>query len=197
MRAQKNLRTERRAARTIALAFCAALFFGCAADRAKPVVIWTDRAELARYVELFNARQQAERAVVVYKSPLANALPPAKDEDAPDIIIGSWLKDSRLRRHFLPLENLFGGNRLNPDTIYPHLLAYGAAGAHQYLLPVSFNVPLVMFSAKHAERIPDAYMLTPEAIRDVAAAFNAQNSRGIYTNMGFAPSWNPDFLYVL
>lgn len=197
MRARKALRTKGRAARAITLALCATLFFGCAADRAKPVVIWTDRAELVRYVELFNARQQTERAIVVYKSPLANALPPAKDEDAPDIIIGSWLKDSRLRRHFLPLENLFDGNRLNPDTIYPHLLAYGAAGAHQYLLPVSFNVPLVMFSAKHAERIPDAYMLTPEAIREVAAAFNVQNSRGIYTNMGFAPSWNPDFLYVL
>ena len=186
-----------RAARAIALALCAALCFGCAQERNKPVVIWTDRPELALCAELFNARQTDGRAVVVYKPSLAGALPPAKDEDAPDLIIGSWLKETRLKKHFLPLEGLFGRKSLNPATIYPHLLAYGAVGARQYLLPVSFNMPLVMFSMRNAHRIPDDYILAPDVLRDTAAAFNVQNDKGIYTNMGFAPSWNADFLYVV
>ena len=182
---------------TIVLSLTAALTVSCAAERAKPVIIWTDRPELASYVELFNAQQDSAQAVVVYKSPLVSALPPAKDEKTPDIIIGSWLKDSRLKKNFVPLENVFDQKHLNPSTIYPSLLKYGAVGVHQYLLPVSFNVPLVIFSAKNTDSIPDAYMLTTDVIRDTAASFNAKNDHDIYTTMGFAPSWNPDFLYVV
>lgn len=185
--------------RTVRAFFVAAAmlaFAGCADRRAKPVIIWTDRAEIASYVELFNAQQPKTRAVVVYKSSLVSALPPARDEKNPDIIIGSWLKDSRLKKNFVPLENLFDQKNLNPTTIYPSLLAYGSVGTHQYLLPVSFNLPLVIFSAKNTDIIPDAYMLTTDVIRDTAAAYNAKNDHDIYTNMGFAPSWNPDFLYV-
>ena len=176
---------------TIVLSLTAALTVSCAAERAKPVIIWTDRPELASYVELFNAQQDSAQAVVVYKSPLVSALPPAKDEKTPDIIIGSWLKDSRLKKNFVPLENVFDQKHLNPSTIYPSLLKYGAVGVHQYLLPVSFNVPLVIFSAKNTDSIPDAYMLTTDVIRDTAASFNAKNDHDIYPTMGFAPSaWN-------
>ena len=169
---------------------------GCMPVQNKPVIIWTDRAEVASYVELFNAQQTKAQAVIVYKSPLINALPAAKDEENPDIVIGSWLKDSRLKKNFLPLESLLTLKDINPETIYPTLLSYGEKGTHQYLLPVSFNLPLVIFSGKNAERMPDAYMLSTDQIRDTAVQFNAQNDHNIYTNMGFGPSWNADFLYI-
>ena len=169
---------------------------GCKPPRSKPVIIWTDRPELASYTELFNSHQKDTQAVVVYKSSLINALPPAKDEEHPDVVIGSWLMNSKLKKNFLPLEALFSLTDINPSTIYPTLLAYGKKGIHQYLLPVSFNLPLVIFSGKNAELIPDAYMLDTDQIRDTAAAFNRKNNHDIYTRMGFAPSWESDFLYV-
>ncbi len=182
----------------VSLAFLALFTLaGCIPVRNEPVIIWTDRAEMASYVELFNSQQQKTQAVVVYKSPLVSALPPAKDEEHPDVIIGSWLMNSRLKKNFLPLESLFSLSDINPRTIYPSLLAYGKKGIHQYLLPVSFNLPLLIFSSKNASLMPDAYMLAPDQIRDTAALFNAKNSHDIYTNMGFAPSWDSDFLYVV
>lgn len=195
MRARKPLQNKAVAAVScIFLVLCT--LTGCNVRREKPIIIWTDRAEIASYVELFNARQTKAQAVVVYKSPLVSALPPAKDEANPDIVIGSWLKDSRLKKNFLPLESLLTPKDINPNTVYPTLLSYGKKGIHHYLLPVGFNLPLVIFSGKNAEQIPDAYMLTTDEIRDTAAAFNTKNEHGIYTNMGFAPSWNADFLYI-
>ena len=172
-------------------------FTGCVPIRSKPVIIWTDRAEMASYAELFNSQQKKTQAVVVYKSPLISALPPAKDEEHPDVVIGSWLMNSRLKKNFLPLESLFSLTDINPNTIYPTLLAYGKKGIHQYLLPVSFNLPLLIFSSKNVDLLPDAYMLNTDQIRDTAALFNAKNNHDIYTNMGFAPSWDSDFLYVV
>ncbi|HZK20555.1 MAG TPA: hypothetical protein VFC68_07510, partial [Treponemataceae bacterium] len=65
----------------------------------------------------------------------------------------------------------------------------------QYLLPVSFNLPAVVFSAKNEQSIPDTYMLSLEQIRDTAALFNTVKNDDIYTKMGFAPRWIPEFLY--
>ena len=173
------------------------LLASCARSYDRPVVIWTDRAEIVSYVELFNASQDRVKAVVVYKERLANALPPAKDEVRPDVIVGSWLKNAQLKKNATPLNSLLGGNGIEVRTIYQPLLAYGAVGAKQYLLPVSFNLPVVIFSVRNAELVPNSYMLSVDEIRDAASQFNEENERGIYTHMGFAPSWEPEFLYTV
>ncbi|MCR5725248.1 MAG: hypothetical protein K6G80_09210 [Treponema sp.] len=162
-----------------------------------PAVIWTDRPEVASYVELFNASQDKAKAVVVYKERLANSLPPAKDEQRPDVIIGSWLKNGHIKKNFAPLNPLFVKGQLDPSTLYAPLLEYGKSAGRQYLLPLSFNLPVVIFSVRNASLIPDSYMLTPDEIRDTAAAFNVKNSHDIYTQMGFAPSWDSEFLYTV
>ena len=197
MRLQVQTDLQRKTLTAVSLILLALIAFtGCMPVRNKPVIIWTDRPEMASYVELFNSQQQGAQAVVVYKSPLVSSIPPAKDEENPDIVIGSWLMDSRLKKNFLPLESLFSLEDINPATIYPTLLAYGKKGIHQYLLPVSFNLPLLIFSSKNMDKLPDAYMLNTDEIRDTAAQFNTKNSHDIYTSMGFAPSWNTDFLYI-
>mgnify|MGYP002862168764 CR=1 FL=1 len=162
-----------------------------------PAVIWTDRPELASYVELFNVSQNKAKAVVVYKSRLANSLPPAKDEARPDVIIGSWLKNVHIKKNFAPLNPLFIKGQFDPDMVYQPLLDYGKSAGRQYLLPLSFNLPVVIFSVRNMQLLPDSYMLTPDEIRDTAAAFNVKNDHDIYTKMGFAPSWDSEFLYTV
>lgn len=198
MQKQKRCSTQHRRGTVCAaalLAFTATTLIGCGRQQT-PVVIWTDRAELASYTELFNADGKA-KAVVVYKDRLADSLPFAKDGERPDVIIGSWLKESLLRRNFRSLNALFSKTGISAGALYQPLLAYGTAGRRQYLLPVSFNLPVVIFSMRNAALIPDNYMLTPDEIRDTAARFNTQNDHGIYTQMGFAPSWENEFLYTV
>lgn len=171
-------------------------FFSCNANASQDTfIIWTDRQEFVSYTELFNSMQAKTKAVVVYKERLANSLPPAKDEEKPDLVIGSWLKNEKTRKNFRPTDNLLSPDSVDANSIYPSLLKYGQSSGKQYLLPVSFNLPLVIFSTKNESLIPNKYSLTLDNLRDLGAVFNTKNSNGFYTRMGFAPSWDEDFIY--
>ncbi len=166
-------------------------------SQTKPVVIWTDRAEVVSYLELFNLTNEKTKAVIAYKESLADAFPPTKDEAIPDIIIGSWLKNSRLEKNFKKINSLLGKNDINPAIFYPELLEYGKSGRSQYLLPVSFNLPALLFSAKYEAMIDNSSMITAEKVKELSAPFNKKNEKSAYIEMGFGPTWNIDFVYTL
>ncbi|MBQ0050687.1 MAG: hypothetical protein KBT11_01330 [Treponema sp.] len=168
-------------------------FVSCGASQT--VVIWTDRPEVVSYVEFFNVTQDKAKAVVVYKDNLATSLPPAKDEKRPDILIGSFLKNSRTKKNFAPLNGILGTDQVDSLGIYDSLMEYGTVGGKQYLLPVSFNMPVMIFSASKSPLVADSSLLDFFMLENIASVFNAKNSHEIYTNMGFAPSWNSQFLY--
>lgn len=158
-------------------------------------IIWTDRKEFVSYCELFNSQQNKIKAVVIYKQRLANSLPPARDEEKPDLVVGSWLKNDRTRKNFKTIDNILSADSVNTTTMYPYLIEYGKAAGKQYLLPVSFNLPLVIFSTKNESMISDKYALTFDQIRDIAGEFNKTGKNDVYTKMGFAPSWEKEFVY--
>lgn len=160
------------------------------------LVIWTDNAELASYAELFNATQTDIRAVVLYKENPYGTLPPAKDEKKPDLIIGASNRDNKACQYLLPLDYLFQEQNLSKSDFYAPLTDMGFSGDKQYMLPISFNMPAVVFSTDSAPLIPDPYSLSLDEIRDTAASFNIQNDSGVYTQMGFAPVWDSEFLYT-
>ncbi len=180
--------------------FSGALFLSALTScnsKSKPVVIWTDRAEVVSYMELFNLTNEKTKAVIAYKESLADAFPPTKDEAIPDIIIGSWLKNSRLKKNFKKINSLLGKNDINPAIFYPELLEYGKSGRSQYLLPVSFNLPALFFSAKYEAMIDNDSMISAEKIKELSAPFNKKNAKSAYIEMGFGPTWNIDFVYTL
>lgn len=166
--------------------------FSCSS---KNIIIWTDRAEAVSCAEFFNLSSKNTKAVVVYKENLASSLPPANDEEKPDILIGSLLRNSSMKRNFAPLDSILGRTQVNPSSIYTTLLDYGKSGKTQYLLPVSFNVPLVIFNEEKSAFVPESKNLEFSKLEEISAAFNEKNDHGIYTKMGFAPSWNSEFLY--
>lgn len=179
---------------------CAALLVplctSCFQAHRKPVVLWTDQAEFVSYAELFNAAQDSAKVIVVYKKNPAESLPPAKDEKIPDIVAGPWLKNEQVRKNFMPVDYLFGETEINPASFYPQLLETGRIKRQQYLLPVSFNLPLVIFNTKMRGYFDNSRLISLEQMQDAGAAYNKKNKSGIYTSMGFAPSWNPRFLYL-
>lgn len=188
----------------LATIFAAAALSSCG-GRVRTIVVWTDRAEIASYADRFNVEQEDVRAVVVYKERPATDLPPAQDELPPDVIVGSFLMNSRVQSNFSPLDTLLGERdeegkldprRLEAKTFYEPLLEYGRDEGTQYLLPVSFNLPIIAFSERNVRFVPNPHTLELEELRDAAGAFNAKSRAGVYTQMGFAPSWNADFIYA-
>jgi hypothetical protein len=186
---------KRRAAILLgALCLCAVLS-ACRVKHKKPLVIWTNRAEFTSYIELFNASQSAVKAVAVFKKNPAEAFPPQKGEVPPDIIIGPELKGQKTRSFFLPLDYLFVEQKLSRDRFYKPLLDEGVLGGKTCLLPVSFNLPAVIFDSSRQNLLPNAHLISLNQLRETASQFNQRNN-GTFTAMGFAPSWNRDFLYL-
>lgn len=173
------------------------LFSAACSRNENPVIIWTDRAEFASCMELFNSSHENTKVVVIYKEMPSRSLPPSKDEDVPDIIIGSWLKNSRTRKEFSQIDYLFSEGALKKSDFYTKLLEYGSVSSRQYLLPVSFNLPQVIFSKKNESLVNDDHILSLDDIKTAAGSFNSKNKNNSYTAMGYGPSWDREFIYLV
>jgi hypothetical protein len=173
--------------------FAAVLCFSCAAFEPKAAVLWTDLPEFAIYAEFFNARQTQYKVEIRYLASPAQEL--AKTQNYPDIVAGSWLKSSSIRTLFKPLDYLFKDKALDADAFYPRLLALGKTGNRQFLLPVSFNLPALVFSRNNSPMISNPFVISLEEIKFLGKAYNA-DINGVYSQMGFcfSPAWNDEFL---
>lgn len=165
-------------------------------EQKKRIVIWTSCSEFVQYIELFNTTHKENSAILVYKENPALSIPPASDETPPDIIIGSWLRNDKPYKNFKPLDYIFYNKILNSDIFYQQLFDAGQKNEVQFLLPVSFNLPAIVFSQENKELVPDNYTLTLEQIRKTGAEFNKKNKKGTFTKIGFTPLSNNDFLYL-
>ena len=177
------------------LAACT-LFYSCNEPEQTRIVIWTSCAEFAQYTELFNFTHPGSNAVIVYKENPAQELPPAKDELPPDIVIGSWLRTDKTNKQFKSLDYLFDRQTISSSMFYDQLLAAGKVRKNQYLLPVSFNLPAVIFAESNDDYIKENYTLTLDQIKAAGLSYNEKNTKGSVSRIGFLPSANDDFLYL-
>jgi len=176
------------------IVFFTIIFFSCTVTHKKPLVIWTNRAEFVSYIELFNASQSAVKAIAVYKEFPAMELLNARGA-APDIVIAPGLKSQHTRSLFLPLNYLFTEHKLTADSFYDVLYEQGVLGGKPYLIPVSFNLPTIIFDAENQDSLATAHLISLDQMRESGAVFNTQ-SNAQYITMGFGPSWENSFLYV-
>ena len=154
------------------VAACAVLLVaaaGCARPAAV-VELWSDRAELAAYVDAFNAAGGPVKVALTYVPYPAGRL--ASGTAPPDLLFGAGLASPELRRLLAPLDRLLP-SRLAAGAYYPMLVAAGAAGGRQFTLPFSFNVPVVVFARAAAPPDIDRLVLSDEEIVRLADEFDA------------------------
>ena len=174
----------------------AALFCSCDEPEQSRIIIWTSCAEFAQYTELYNFTHPGSNAVIVYKENPAQELPPAKDELPPDIVIGSWLRTDKTQKQFKSLDYLFDRQTISSSMFYDQLLEAGKIRKTQYLLPVSFNLPAVIFAESNKGYISENYTMTLDQIKAAGLSYNDKNKKGTFSRIGFLPSANDDFLYL-
>ena len=160
-------------------------------------VIWTSSAEFTQYIELFNRTHPDNNVVIVYKENPADCLPPARDETNPDIVVGPYLRSDKTSKYFKSLDYLFDRQIISTDDFYPQLIEAGKVHKTQYLLPVSFNLPVIIFDSQYKDLITNNYTLSLEQIREISSNFNVQNKNGVYTKMGFTPLSYSAFPYLV
>lgn len=169
--------------------------FSSCTKTSSTIIIWTDRQELVSYTELFNATHNNVKAIAIYKENLIASMPPQKNEIQPDLVIGSWLKSSTTRKYFSPMDYIFSENKLSKNDFYPQMLEYGVLNDKQYLVPLSFNLPMMVFAEQNESLLQNDHIITLDSLKSAATAFNSTNKDGTFSSIGYAPSWDMDFQY--
>lgn len=197
MKWQMNFHTHKKTHVLLTLAVIFSLYFfaGCKQSEEKRITICTANREFAPYIEFFN-ETHSQKAILVYRENPAASIASKTDKQNADIIIGSWLKNERTKKYFYPMNFIFRKNILSSSIFYPIFLKNGELSKRQYLLPVSFNLPVIIFSSENSELVPDNYTISFDQIKSAGTTFNKKNKNGAYTRMGFALQSSNDFLYL-
>ena len=167
------------------------LFISCSGNRTAQ--IWTDHPEFAIYGEYFNTIQNQYKVSIKYYEFPAEEL--KQSGNTPDIVVGSWLKNSSTRTYFKNLNGFFGIRKLSKNDFYSRILSTGRMGRKQYFLPVSFNVPALIFSRDIEHDLSNSFTIDFDEIKSMSKIYNTEN-RGAYTRMGFSPLWDDSFLFT-
>ena len=155
--------------------------------------IWTDHPEFAIYGAYFNTVQNQYKVSVKYHEFPADEL--KISGNTPDIIVGSWLKNSSTGTYFRTLDNILNPKKLSSAVFDPRLLEIGRIDKNYYLLPVSYNIPALVFSKDKSNELSNPFTIDFDEIKILSKNYNTE-TRNAYTRMGFSPLWNDNFLFT-
>jgi hypothetical protein len=160
----------------------------CAGGRDEMASIWTDEPGIALAAELFNARGGPEAVRLEWKREPAGALLEA-EASGPALVVGRSLGGWGLRERLSALDSILR-RRPDRDAFYPELLDGGRIGGRLVLLPISFNLPAIVF-LRDSPAPGDGFTLSLSDIAAPSVAF--RNSQGSVARMGFSPRWDERF----
>ncbi|MGC9311462.1 MAG: hypothetical protein ACP5IA_02120 [Sediminispirochaetaceae bacterium] len=173
----------------------ACLLISCPAEDRKTAVLCTDRPEFTSYVESFNTSQDEYRIIIAYdENPGDDLQPNGKCEY--DLIIDSHLNSVRHLPGFMSLEKFFEDEVLQRSMFYSDLLEQGVYNEEQVLLPISFNLPALMFKSDLKLAEQDGFMLNMDQLAELNRQFSSRTEKG-FTTLGLSLRWNPEMLYLL
>jgi hypothetical protein len=165
------------------------LLAGCGLGLETPLQLLTNRAEMAAYVDRFNSLQSDVKVEISYQESPAQAV---LDGAAGDIVIGQWLASPSVMDRMEGLGDIVKPGKIDPSWFYARLLAMGSRDNRPVLIPLSFSLPAIVFERQGTD-LPAMFM-PMDTLQTMSKAFNKTNKSGAVTNLGFSPSWNPDFL---
>lgn len=189
-----------RRARAIAaalLACAAAVATSCSSPADEIASVLTDAPSVAMAAELFNGSQDRYAVEVGWADNVPRAVRAAKR--SPSVVAGRYLKGSSARDRLRPLDYLFDRSRINRNSFYKDILALGEADGRQMLIPLSFNLPAIVF-ARGAASPKDEFTISLADMAAPSRAFGGKAAAGkggpAAAPMGFSPRWDPEFLIL-
>lgn len=183
-----TLRQTRRLSLLIA-ALCIWLT-GCGLIPEPSVRMITDRAEMAAYVDRFNALQSDVRVELSYhETPFQSVL----DGIQGDLVVGEWLSSPAVLNRFDSLGDIVKPGRIDPSWFYAGLVAMGSRDNRPVLVPISFSLPAVVFFKPGMQAELSSMFIPLDTLRSLSRGFNKPVKSGGFDAMGFSPFWNADF----
>ncbi len=171
--------------------FVLPLLTGCFLIEQKTVILWTDIPEAAAYIELYNASQSDYRIELVYAENPGDYQKLVSD-GAPDIVLAEALASNSIITAFHPFDKAMEDGLIDTEILYSDLCGLGKR-TETLVLPVSFNIPAIMYKRNSLSEESTGLTISPEQLKAEAELFN-ESSTESFRVKGFAPSWTPDFM---
>jgi hypothetical protein len=169
------------------------LLAGCGLLPAPTVRLATSRAEVAAYVERYNARQDEFRVEVRWRESPAQAV---VDGEAIDVVVGEDLATASVLDRLESLGDIVKPGRLDPAGFYPGLLNMGSRDNRPLAIPLSFDLPAMVFLRGTLPQALPSLMIGIEVVRSLSRPVNTIGKGGGLSAVGFSPLWNPEFLLL-
>ncbi len=166
----------------------------CSQYERHTVVLWTNRPEIAAYVEEFNAIHSKTKVEIEYKKNPGDALGTATTP--PDLVFDEYLNAAETFPLFTQLDSLFKKEKIDKTLFYVNLLKEGSMDGHQILLPVSFNLPLIFFKKNSASPFIVPFFMNLDTLKEASQAAN-KKSKKTHAVEGFSPLWNTEMLFQI
>jgi len=164
---------------------------GCGLITEPGVRMVTDRAEMAAYVDRFNALQSDVRVELAWReTPFQSVL----DGVQADLVVGEWLPSPAVLDRFDSLGDLVKPGGIDPSVFYAGLLSMGSRDNRIVLVPMSFSLPAVVFFKPAMQAELSSMFMPLDTLQSLSRAFNTPAKSGGFTAMGFSPFWNEDFI---
>jgi ABC-type glycerol-3-phosphate transport system substrate-binding protein len=170
----------------------AAALTGCG-FRIEPVVqLITNRAEMAAYVDRYNAIQSDVKVEISYQDTPSQAV---LDGTPGDAVVGQWLATPAVMDRLDALGDIVKPGKVDPAWFYTGLLAMGSRDNRPFLIPISFTLPAIVYMRTSAD-LPNKMFMPLDDLQSMSKAFNKTSKTGLPIAMGFSPlgDWNADFL---
>ena len=176
----------------ILLAAAAAVLSGCGFGLEPVVHLITNRAEMAAYVDRYNAIQSDVKVEITYQDAPAQAVLDGAQADA---VIGQWLSTPAVMDRLDALGDIVKPGKVDPAWFYGGLLAMGSRDNRPFLIPISFTLPAIVYVRTSAD-LPNKMFMPLDDLQTMSKAFNKTNKTGLPIAVGFSPlaDWNVDFL---
>ncbi len=162
---------------------------GCGFGLEGTLQLVTNRAEMAAYVDRFNALQSDVRVELSYQESPAQAV---LDGAGGDIVIGEWLTSPAVMDRMDGLGDIVKPGKIDSAWFYARLLAMCSRDNRPVLVPVSFSLPAVVYLRQPID-LPTMFMPL-DTLQSMSKAFNKTDKAGALVNVGFSPAWDPEFL---
>lgn len=155
--------------------------------------LWTNVPEVASAVERFNASQREWQLLVEYVEDPAPLL--GASGRTADLVIARGLATSAVKGAMGSLDFLFDRGQLAKALFYHRILDAGQQNDRLKLLPISFDLPVLVYSQKVTPGL-SGFSLSLDEVRTQNTDFDAQVVKG-QRRIAFSPSWDgfgPTFL---
>jgi hypothetical protein len=144
------------------------------------LTVMTDQKDMILIAEYYNASQDRIRLVLTYDDYISYD---DVTREKPDLVIGKDLNNPLFIEGFSPVSP--------EEGIYPILLRNRNAEGDTTLVPLAFDLPVIVYRKGEAD-LP--FMMNGEDLKREGSARNREKE-SLFTHMGFSPLWNSDFLY--